>query len=323
MKRWFAKLSICVVLACLRVSAHAQPAPIGDHHQHLFSPAIALLLSPPGQPPANPITAEDLIPLLDLAGIKRAAVLSTAYIFSQPSRRVENDYEKVRADNDWTSYQVARYPDRLIGFCSLSPVKEYALEELERCAKDPQLRRGLKLHFGNSVVDYHNPAHIDQVRRVFRAANDHGMAIIVHIRPSLTQRAQYGREEALIFLNEILPAAPDVPVQIAHLAGAGGYSDPRVDQALEVFIDAISKSDPRTERLWFDVSAVALPTTNRAQARLIAARIRQLGVQRILYGSDAPVENNFPHQGWAAFLRLPLSDTERQVIADNVPPYMQ
>jgi hypothetical protein len=36
-------------------------------------------------------------------------------------------------------------------------LKDYALEELARCAADPNLRRGLKLHFGNSVVDFHNP----------------------------------------------------------------------------------------------------------------------------------------------------------------------
>ena len=34
------------------------------------------------------------------------------------------------------------------------------------------------------------------------------------------------------FLNEVLPVAPDVPVQIAHLTGAGAYDDPLVDQAL-------------------------------------------------------------------------------------------
>jgi hypothetical protein len=65
-------------------------------------------------------------------------------------------------------------------------LKDYALEELARCAADPNLRRGLKLHFGNSVVDYHNPEHIAQVRRVFRAANDRRMAIVAHVRASVT-----------------------------------------------------------------------------------------------------------------------------------------
>jgi predicted TIM-barrel fold metal-dependent hydrolase len=143
---------LCVAVL-LPIAASAQPG--GDHHQHLFSPALASLISPPppGEPTA-PITAADLIRHLDEAGITRAAVLSTAYIFSQPSRKVENDREKVMADNDWTAAQVAQFPSRLIGFCGLNPLRDYALDELARCAKNPNLRNGLKLHFGNSLVDY-------------------------------------------------------------------------------------------------------------------------------------------------------------------------
>jgi len=175
---------LCASLVVLPVcAAHGQP--LADHHQHLFSPAIAALTSPaPPAAPVTPITAADLIRLLDAAGIKRAAVLSVAYIYGQPSRKVENEYDKVRAENDWTSQEVARFPDRLIGFCGLNPLKDYALQELARCAKDPQLRHGLKLHFGNSAVNYHNPEHVEQVRRVFRAATDLRMPIVVHMRAS-------------------------------------------------------------------------------------------------------------------------------------------
>jgi predicted TIM-barrel fold metal-dependent hydrolase len=302
-----------------------EPAPLADHHQHLFSPALAALLSPaPLAEPFKPITAGDLIPLLDAAGIQRAVVLSTAYIFSQPKRQVENDYEKVKADNDWAGEQVARFPKRLIGFGSINPLKDYALDELARCAKNPQLRHGLKLHFGNSLVDYHNARHIEQLRRVFRAANDHRMAIVIHMRASISQQVAYGRAEAVIFLNEILPAAPEVAVQIAHLAGAGGYDDPLVDQALAVFVEAIAKDDARAKQLWFDVATVTTSESPEPeQAARIAARIRQLGVRRILYGSDAATETWTPRKGWATFRKLPLSDAEFRTIASNVPPYMK
>src|SRR6185436_17828957 len=140
---------------------------------------------PAPAPPTAPVTARDLVALLDAAAIKRAVVLSAAYIYEQPSRKIDDAADKVRADNDWTSQQVAQYPDRLVGFCSLNPLKDYALDELARCAKDRNLRNGLKLHFGNSVVDYHNPQHIDQVKRVFRAASGYRMPIVVHMRASL------------------------------------------------------------------------------------------------------------------------------------------
>jgi len=301
------------------------PAPLADHHQHLFSPMLAALISPaPPAAPVTPITAGDLIPLLDAAGIKRATILSVAYIYGQSTRTVENEYDKVKAENDWTSQQVARFPDRLRGFCGLNPLKDYALTELARCAKDPNLHYGLKLHFGNSGVDYHNGQHLEKLRGVFRAANDNRMSITIHMRASINQRLAYGADEAKIFLNDVLPSAPDVSVQIAHLAGAGGYADPVVDQALTVFVEAIEKNDPRTKLLWFDVTSVALPTTTAEQAALMAKRVRQIGVQRIVYGSDAASGGNLaPREGWAEFLKLPLTAAEFRTIATNIPPYMR
>ena len=302
----------------------AQAVPLADHHEHLFSPAIAALISPaPPAEPVKPITASDVVALLDAAGIRRALVLSVAYMFGSPNRTVENEYEKVKAENDWTSAEVARYPDRLRCFCSFNPLRDYALAELARCAKDRQLRRGVKLHFGNSVVDYHDPEHVARVRWVFRAANDYRMPIVVHMRASISRQMRYGRDEARIFLQEILPAAPDVPVQIAHLAGAGGYADPLVDQALAVFVEAIQKRDRRAKRLYFDVTTVVTPNITAEQAQLVATRVRELGVERILYGSDAASGGNPPREGWAAFRKLPLSDREFKTIAGNVPPYMR
>jgi predicted TIM-barrel fold metal-dependent hydrolase len=303
----------------------AQGTPVADHHQHLFSPALAAAMSPPAPaPPMRPVTAADLIALLDAAGVKRAVVLSTGYIFEQPSRKIDQAADKLRADHDWTSQQVARHPGRLIGFCGLNPLKDYALEELARCAKDPNLRNGLKLHFGNSVVDYHDAQHIEQVKRVFRAANGHGMPIVVHMRASLTAKLPYGRDEALVFLNELVPAAPDVVIQVAHLAAAGAPSDPGADQAIEVFIEAIGRGDPRATRLYFDApSVVPTATLTTEAAEAVASRIRRLGVQRVLFGSDATGGALTPRTTWDAFRKLPLTEAEFQTIAANVAPYLR
>lgn len=154
------------------------------------------------------------------------------------------------ADNDWTAAQVAQFPERLVGFSGVNPLKDYAIDKVARGAKNPNLRRGLKLHFGNSVVDYQNPAHIQQLRRVFHAANGHGMAIMVHMRVNTNQKFSYGRAEALIFLNELVAAAPDVTVQIGHLAGAGGYEYPLIDAVLDLFAEAVAAGDPRTAAWW-------------------------------------------------------------------------
>ena len=318
-------LLAAIVMIGASTPAYGQ-APVADHHQHLFSPALAALISPaPPAAPTTPITAAELISLLDAAGIRRAAVLSTAYIFEQPTRKVENAYEKVRADNDWTSQQVAQYPDRLVGFCGLNPLRDYALDELARCAKDPNLRRGLKLHFGNSGVDYTDRHHVERLRQVFRAANGYGMAIVVHMRASFGQKLPYGRDAALIMLSELVPAAPDVPIQIAHLAGGGGPADQAAHDALDVLTEAVSRGDPRTKQLWFDVTGIGtIPKMTADELAYFATKIRQLGVQRVVYGSDAPSGGNpQPQQAWAAFRKLPLSDDEFRAIANNLAPYMR
>src|SRR6476661_7574829 len=115
-------------------SASGQVAPVADHHQHLFSPAMVALLDTTHA--MQPITAGDVIALLDSAGIRQAVLLSVAYIYGNPKRSVPDEYAKVRAENDWNADQAGEYPGRLRAFCSFNPLKEYALEEITRCAKD-------------------------------------------------------------------------------------------------------------------------------------------------------------------------------------------
>jgi predicted TIM-barrel fold metal-dependent hydrolase len=230
----------------------------------------------------------------------------------------------VKAENDWTAQQVARFPDRLVGFCSVNPLEAYALDEVTRCAAIPELRTGLKLHMGNSVVDYRSPQHIERLREVFRLANGFRMAIVVHLRASISQKVSYGRDEARTFLDRVVPAAADVPIQIAHLAGAGGYSDPAADAALSVFTEAIAARDPHTRRLYFDVTTNVRPNATVEQRALIARRLRELGLERILYGSDAAGGTNLPpREGWAAFRTLPLTDVEFATIGGNLAPYFR
>lgn len=316
--------SLCTLLivgSILPATPSAQ-TPVIDYHQHLFSPDAAALVT--GNPRSPGIGARDVIALLDSAGIRRALVLSVAYTWGKASRAtVDDEYNHVKAENDWTAQQVSQYSDRLRAFCSFNPLRPYAIDELTRCSNNPQLRYGLKLHFGNSDVDLDNPEKVAQVRRIFAAANRHRMAIVVHMRTSLDLRRKYGADAARVFLNDLLPAAADVPVQIAHLAGAGGY-DAVIDSALSVFTDAIAKHDPRMKNVWFDATTVVLPGMSPDELQQIIARIRQLGVERVLYGSDAALNPlAYPKAGWEAFQRLPLTEAEFRVIANNVAPYMR
>jgi hypothetical protein len=151
------------------------------------------------------------------------------------------------------------------------------------------------------------------------------MAIVIHMRASISKKRPYGAAQARIFLEQLLPLAPNIDVQVAHLAGTGpGYDDPPSDAVMAVLAEAVERHDPRTRRLWFDVATCVDQDISPAHAALVAKRIRQVGVKRILYGSDAAVGTNLrPRESWAAFSRLPLTAAEFDRIAKNVAPYLR
>ena len=317
-----ASLLIAALTGCATTAPVVPAAPRADHHQHLFSPGIVQLINSPG---FKTIEAADLIPMLDSAGIDKALLLSTAYMYAKPTRVVENEHAKVTAENDWTAAQAALFPTRLRAMCGMNPLSSYALEELARCRNTPGFARGVKLHLGNSDVQLDNPAHLAQMKQFFAAANKHGMAIVVHTRASISLKRPYGPEQGRIMLEQLFPMAPDVVIHVAHLAGSGpGYDDPAAHSVMAVLADALQKRDARVRNVWIDVATSANADISPADAEKMAQRIRQIGVGRVLYGSDGATSIfQKPDASWKAFRKLPLTDTEFATIAANVAPYMR
>ena len=53
-------------------------------------------------------------------------------------------------------------------------------------------------------------------------------------------------------------------------------------------------------------------------------RIRQIGLERIAFGSDgARGVGLTPRDAWASFLKLPFTKEEERKIASNAAPYMK
>lgn len=271
----------------------------------------------PGPQILRPADGQALVEMLDAAKINRAVVLSNAYWFDGLIEHSGDHYALMRAENDWTAEQVGRFPGRLVAFCSFNPLAEYALTELERCSSKSEFV-GVKLHLGTSGVDLSDPNHVEKVREVFEAANRLGMPVLIHLVAS----RDYGRKHAEVFVENILPAAPDVAVVIAHLWGGAGYSD----EALAVYADAVSAGHPSAKNLYFDVAQVSMVEGENEENLLkMTARIRQIGLDRILYGSDGTLPPGMPPRlVWADFqVKMPLSQSELRKIAANVAPFMR
>lgn len=271
----------------------------------------------PGPPEYKVGGADALVALLDEAKIQRAVIMSSAYFFESPFLGAGPEgAAMLRAENDWTAREIARHPARLIGFCGVNPLTEQALAEIRRCQTELGMV-GVKLHFGNSQVELENPDHLTRIKAFFAEANRLRMPLAAHL---WTVR-DYRRRDSELFLDEVLPQAPDVVVQIMHMAGAGpGWTD----EALEPFSVAAAANDPRMKNVYFDVATVADERT-AAQLELLASRIRQIGPRRILYGSDAAFGGRgTPKKEWGTFRGMvPLTDAEFAVIRDNVAPYLR
>jgi predicted TIM-barrel fold metal-dependent hydrolase len=284
----------------------------------------------PRTPPRyrGPVTADVLVSHLDRAGIANALVLSEAYWLGgqddadEPVRRLEPLAEEraaVRAENDWAADQVARFPDRLVFACSVDPLGGYALAEIERCARHRNAR-ALKLNLSSSAFAFDDAGHVDRLREVFSAAAQQGLAIVIHLEPG----PHYGAAEVELFLDRVAPAARATAVQVAHLAGNGpGLTSP---EALAAFARACETDDPRTGHLWFDLGGLVTPDLSADERELIVRRSRQLGLGRILFGSDSlpgvTADNPPSYEQWPWVSDLPFTDAELATLCGNRPPYI-
>ena len=232
---------LCCVAGILAVGAmQDKTVPAVDHHQHLYNPALGPLTL------GEPVTADDLVKLLDHAGIRRAVLFSIAYQFGKPNRpAIANEYEKVQQENDRVSREMARYPERLRGLLRRQPAQGLCARRDRTLRERPADAVRAQAAFRKLGRAARRPAASRAVREVFRAANDARMAIVAHVRSTISQRRPYGAQQARVLLTEILPSAPDVPIQIAHLAAGGGHDDPLVDEAMSVRAAAAAAHDAR------------------------------------------------------------------------------
>lgn len=311
MKLPLALAAMSLFAACATTPAALPPrtAPLVDYHQHLISPAFAPIVKLPQRDGAA------LVRELDAAGIERAVVLSVGYSFADERKGLNDPDRLTREQNDWTAAEVAKHASRLIGFCSANPLRPAALEELERALKLPGMT-GIKLHLGNSGISLRDPAHLARVQQLFTLAQRLRAPVLVHMRARGGNN--YGAEDARIFLDQVVPLAPDIEIVVAHFGASGPGYPPQNDEVMAVFAAAAEQKDRRMANLYFDVATNVTAAMTPAGAAAVAQRIRQVGPERVLYGSDLSPPGGSIRQGWELFrTRVPLSPTELQQIANN------
>lgn len=309
---------IVVLSACASVprsESLSTLSPKVDYHQHLVSPAFEPIVKLPGR------DARALLRALDSARITKAVVLSVGYSLADERKKLVDPDRLTRDENDWTSAQVVAGAGRLVGFCSANPLRPSALDELERCLRLPGMK-GIKLHFGNSGVSLRDSSHATRIAQVFALAERRHAPVLVHMRAR--GGANFGAEDAQLFLDRLMSAAPSIEVVVAHFGGAGPGYPPQADSVMSVFAAAAERGDPRLKNVYFDVATVVTAEDSAENLALIARRIRQVGVGRVLYGSDLSPPGGSIRSGWEIFRdRVPLTVSELRTIAGNVRAFVR
>ena len=304
------RIVVLAVIFLVQV-ANAQPSGrppatgLTDYHVHLQDSATVQLgyrmLKAIGQAPAKMdslvLDADTIIERLNRAGFEHAWILSNAYWFGSPLTPIDNEYEAVKKENDWTAGQAERYPGRLLPFMSVNPLKPYALSEIKRCL-DSKRCAGLKLHFANSKVNLLEPAQVRQLQKVFALANKNRLPMLIHFR---NEQQWNGRANARVLTEQLMPYAKNTTVVIAHLAGWGGY-DKQMDDALEI----IQVYMHQNKNLYLELSAVLPLTLNEDYKPAVAKndwdalaalkkRVGQIDIHHILFGTDWPLIDIRPY----------------------------
>jgi len=301
-----------------------------DHHMHIHSDSAAEVWAAmcdamPGscddemQAPTSASTGSDAIQVLDAAGLDKGLILSLGYFYGVPELADSkfNDYRLVRAENAYVAEQVSNFPDRLVGFFSVNPLAEYAIEEVTYWAEHGGLA-GLKLHLANSDIDFKNPLHIAKLCEVFDVMNEFALPVVIHLR---NRNPEYGYADAALFINEVAKYAPKVTLQLAHVAGWGGY-DAQTDGAVKAFLDAIDDGVLDRSKVWFDIAALVTTRMPDKVYASLPARLREIGFDRLLFATDWDEVDPKSH---IATVRkhLSLSDEEWGQLMSNEAPYSQ
>jgi predicted TIM-barrel fold metal-dependent hydrolase len=177
--------------------------------------------------------------------------------------------------------------------------------------------KGIKLHFGNAGVSLREPAHAARLVEVYSLAERKGVAVLAHMRAR--GGSNYGAEDARLFLDKLVPAAPSVELVVAHFGGSGPGYPPQADSVMAVFAAAADRKDARMRNVYFDVATAVASETTPQEAAQVAQRIRQIGVEHVVYGSDLSPPGGSIRAGWEIFRdRVPLTAAELRTIAGNV-----
>lgn len=190
-----------------------------------------------------------------------------------------------RAGNDLVIGAVLRYPDRFAGYATVNP--NYAGDmknELERCFAEPGMR-GIKLHPGMHGRQVDSKSYCV----AYETADKRNCPILIHV---------WGRGDVAA-VDKLAGQYPGTGFIMGH---AGGEI-----KAMEDATDVVN----RHENVYVDL---AVSMANEGNVEWF---VKEMGSQKVLFGSDMPFLDPRPTFGRVAFAGISVED-KRNVFGLNM-----
>ena len=242
-----------------------------DFHTHVFSPRIkknrseyinsdpcfAILYS---EKSAKLATADELIASMDKAGIDISVIVNISWI----------THELCVETNDYILESIARYPKRLVGFCSVQPNSyDAAVAEIERCAQGG-IRGVGEMRPDIQFFDLRN----EEVTKPFiEVIRKHKLILLTHASEPVGHNYPGKGDVTPDILYPLITSFPDLTIVCAHWGGGLPFYAlmPEVKQAMN--------------NVFFDTAASPLLYSPQVYTQVI----QLVGADKILFGSDYPL----------------------------------
>ncbi len=242
-----------------------------DFHTHVFPPRIkknrrqyvdndpcfAVLYS---KKEAKLATTDELIDSMDKAGIDISVIANVGWL----------THDLCVETNDYILESVARYPRRLVGFCTVQPQSpEAAIAEIERCAQGGA--RGIgEMRPDMQLFDLRD----EEITRPFaETIRKHKLILLTHASEPVGH--DYPGKGIITpdMLYPFITSFPDLTVVCAHWGGGLPFYAlmPEVKQAIKnVFFDTAASPYLYNPQIYSQVAHL-------------------IGADKILFGSDYPL----------------------------------
>jgi len=242
-----------------------------DFHTHVFPPQIkknrdkyidsdscfAILYS---QKEAKLATADELIADMDKTEVDISVITNIGW----------TTHELCVETNDYILESVARYPHRLVGFCTVQPNSyDAAIEEIERCAQGG-IRGVGELRPDMQLFDLKDE---EVIKPFIDIISKHKLILLTHASEPVGH--QYPGKGAITpdVLYPFITNFPDLIIVCAHWGGGLPFYAlmPEVKQAMR--------------NVYFDTAASPLLYSHQVYHHAI----QLVGADKILFGSDYPL----------------------------------